>query len=100
MFSSGVYLDSGKVVGVNPSGAEVRTHQGVLVRFDANGKETDDSRRDRLGFGPDPESKFHTALWFGAPEFQSWELDDMPFAERTPLIEQQRRDWQAKKTNK
>jgi hypothetical protein len=100
MFSSGVYLDSGKVVGVNPSGAEVRTDQGVLVRFDANGKETDDSRRDRLGFGPDPESKFHIALWFGAPEFQPWELDDMHFAERTALIEQQRRDWRAKKTNK
>jgi hypothetical protein len=97
MFSSGVYLDSGKVVGVHPAGAEVRTHQGVLVRFDASGKETDNSRRERLGFGPSPGDRFHNFLWFSAPEFQAWELDDMPFAERTVLIEQQRRDWEAKK---
>jgi hypothetical protein len=97
MFSSEIYVNQGKVVGVTPSGAEVRTHDGVLFQFDANGKETDASRRDRLGFGPSPESKFHAVLWHSAPEFQPWELDDMPFAERTVLLEQARRDWHAKK---
>jgi hypothetical protein len=97
MFSSEIYVNRGKVVGVTPSGVEVRTHDGELLQFDANGKEADASRRDRLGFGPSPESKFHTVLWHSAPEFQPWELDDMPFAERSLLLEQARRDWEAKK---
>ena len=100
MFSSGIYLNRGKVVAVTPSGAEVRAQDGTLMQFDANGRETDAGRRDRLGFGPSPDSRFHTALWNSAPEFQPWELDDMPFAERTALIEQQRRDWEAKKINR
>ena len=97
MFSSGIYLNQGNVVAVSPSGAEVRSLQGELIKFDANGRETDAGRRERLGFGPTPGDRFHTALFNGAPEFQPWELDGMPFAERTVLIEQQRREWEAQK---
>jgi hypothetical protein len=59
-----------------------------MIRFDTSGQETDVSRRDRLGFGPSPEDKFYTSLWQSAPEFGPWHLDDMPFAERTALLEQ------------
>src|SRR5215831_10384429 len=72
MFSSGIYLNQGKVVAVTPSSTEVRTIDGELLRFDIYGRETDASRRDRLGFGPSPDSKFHTSLWNSAPEFQPW----------------------------
>jgi hypothetical protein len=34
-------------------------------------------------------------LWHFAPEFAPWELDDSPFAERTGLMEQARRDHEA-----
>jgi len=97
MFSSGIYLNRGKVIAVSPSGAEIRSLDGELLKFDANGKETDAGRLERLGFGPTPGDRFHTALFNGAPEFQAWELDNIPFAEHTALIEQQRRDWAAKK---
>ena len=76
----------GKVVKVTPTGVEVEVTD--LLRFDNNGTETDASRRDRLGFGPSPEDKFHTSLWQSTPEFGPWQLDDMPFTERTALIEQ------------
>ena len=59
-----------------------------LLRFDNDGYELDVSRRDRLGFGPSPEDKFYTSLWQSAPEFGPWHLDNMPFAERTALLEQ------------
>lgn len=65
MFSSGIYLNRGKVVAVTPSGAEVRAQDGTLMQFDANGRETDAGRRDRLGFGPSPDSRFHTAAHIG-----------------------------------
>jgi hypothetical protein len=77
----------GKVVEVTPKGVDVQT-AGELLRFDNDGYELDVSRRDRLGFGPSPEDKFYTSLWHSAPEFGPWHLDDMPFAERTALIEQ------------
>lgn len=68
-----------------------------LIRFDASGKETDVSRRDRLGFGPSPDDKFYTSLWQSALEFGPWHLDDMPFAERTALLEREARDFNAGK---
>lgn len=83
----------GKVVNVTPTGVEVQVTD--LLSFDSNGGETDDCRRDRIGFGPSPGDKFFNSLWFSAPEFAPWYLDDVPFAERTALIEQQGRDWQA-----
>jgi hypothetical protein len=76
----------GKVVKVTPSGVEVEVAD--RLRFDNDGYELDVSRRDRLGFGPSPEDKFYTSLWQSAPEFGPWHLDDMPFAERTTLLEQ------------
>jgi hypothetical protein len=80
----------GKVVKVTPTAVEVEVTD--LLRFDNNGKETDASRRERLGFGPSPEDKFHTSLWQSAPEFGPWHLDDIPFAERTALLEQKARE--------
>ena len=80
-------LGKGKVVKVTPDGVEVQSGDERL-QFDKDGKELDVSRRDRLGFGPSPESKFHTVLWQSAPEFGPLHLDDMPFAERTALLEQ------------
>jgi hypothetical protein len=85
----------GKVVKVTPDAVEVQVAD--LLQFDKDGKETDASRRDRLGFGPSPEDKFHTSLWQSAPEFGPWHLDDMPFPERTALLEQKARDYEAKK---
>jgi hypothetical protein len=49
MFSSGIYLNKGKVVKATPSGVDVQTDGQELLRFDNNGKETYASRRDRLG---------------------------------------------------
>jgi hypothetical protein len=97
MVRSEIYaLGKGKVAKVTPDGVEV--HSGnELLRFDKDGNELDVSRRDRLGFGPSPESKFHTVLWQSAPEFGPLHLDDIPFAERTALLEQSTRDYEAKK---
>jgi len=82
---------TGKVVEVTPSGVVVQQGQ-ALHYFDKNGIELEDSRRHRLGFGPSPESKFHTILWQCAPEFRPLELDDIPFAERTALRERASRE--------
>jgi hypothetical protein len=76
MTKSGIYGEWGEVVEVSPSGVAVKTEDGELLRFDKNGRQTDASRRDTLGFGPSPESKFHTVLWFSAPECQPWEIDE------------------------
>jgi len=83
----------GKVVKVTPTGVEVEVAD--LLQFDNDGYELDISRRDRLGFGPSPEDKFYTFLWQSAPEFAPWHLDDMPFAERTALLEQKTREVKA-----
>lgn len=88
----GVYINMGKVVEVRSSGVDVLifklpwemrvVDEKMLVRFDNNGKEYSRSY-EKLGF---PE-------W--VPE--GWELDDIPFAERTALMEQARRDYEARK---
>lgn len=62
MISNTVYALDGKVVKVKPDGVDVQTVQGIM-QFDTTGNELEVSRRDRLGFGPDSESKFHTVLW-------------------------------------
>jgi hypothetical protein len=81
---SGIYdCGKGTVVEVTPEGVVVQANTQRVLRFDNNGKELDASRRDRLGFGPSPESKFHTVLWQFAPEFQPWELED--FADRSDV---------------
>jgi hypothetical protein len=80
-----------KAIKITPSRVEVQVadlQTADLIRFDTSGKETDVSRRDRLGFGPSPDDKFYTSLWQSAPEFGPWHLDEMPFAERTALLEQ------------
>jgi hypothetical protein len=64
----------GKVLKITPSGVEVQNSDGELIRFDTEGKELDESRRDRLGFGPSPSDKFYSTLWAIGPEFQPWYL--------------------------
>ncbi len=99
---SGVYGCKGKVVKATPDGVEVlvenlKIAEGYLRSistkppetqkeliayltkpqlfiFDKYGKETEESRRERLGFGPSPDDKFHTVLWNIAPECQPWEI--------------------------
>ena len=75
MVSSGIYGRGGIVVKVTPSGVEVKSG-GLLLQFDANGKELDVSRQERLGFGPSPGDKFITMLWEVAPECRPWELTE------------------------
>lgn len=70
LVSSGIYYNVGRVVAVTPSSVDVQTER-ELIQLDKDGKETDDSRRDRLGFGPSPGDRFHNSLWFSAPEFQT-----------------------------
>jgi hypothetical protein len=87
-----------KAIKITPSRVEVQVadlQTADMIRFDTSGKETDVSRRDRLGFGPS-EDPFYNSLWHSAPEFGPWHLDDMPFAERTALIEQKARDFNAR----
>src|ERR1019366_7990352 len=84
-------IDEGKVVKVTPEGVDVQVvdlQTADLIRFDTSGKETDVSRRDRLGFGPS-EDPFYNSLWHSAPEFGPWHLDDMPFEKRKHLLENQ-----------
>jgi hypothetical protein len=77
MSSSGIYdCGEGRVVEIMPEGVVVHTSAGLL-RFDKDGKELDGSRRQRLGFAPSADDKFHSFLWYCAPEFQPWELDDL-----------------------
>jgi hypothetical protein len=83
--SRGKETDVGRCVEVQV--ADLQTAD--MIRFDTSGKETDVSRRDRLGFGPSPEDRFYTSLWYSAPEFGPWHLDDMPFEKRKHLLENQ-----------
>jgi hypothetical protein len=81
-----------KAIKITPSCVEVQVadlQTADMIRFDTSGKETDVSRRDRLGFGPRPDDKFYTFLWQSAPEFGPWHLDDMPFEKREHLLENQ-----------
>jgi hypothetical protein len=93
---SGCYVNRGKVVTVTPSGVivqlalaegPVRPEGPELIRFDANGKACD-SRDVYKG----------NMEWDGIPgtyECGPWELDDIPFAERTTLLERTWADWKA-----
>lgn len=92
---SEIYGLDGKVVKVTPEGVEVQTYGSIsrrmpsyLLRFDTNGNELDVSRRERLGFGPSPENKFHTVLWQSAPEFQPWHISGT-FTERQQTMREQ-----------
>ena len=81
-----------KAIKITPSRVEVQVadlQTADLIRFDASGKETDVTRRERLGFGPSPGDKFYNSLWYSAPEFGPWHLDNMPFEKRKHLLENQ-----------
>ena len=90
LVSNEIYYNVGTVVAVTRSGVDVQTgvmqNDGTwnaheLIRFDKDGKETEASRRDRLGFGPSPGDKFHNVLWFSAPEFQPYVIEENISAE-------------------
>jgi hypothetical protein len=72
---SGVYGCKGKVVKVTPSGVNVQTDKVGLLRFDNEGKTCDGN---------------------GTFECGPWCIDDMPFTERTALLEQQYRKFKEK----
>jgi hypothetical protein len=71
-----VYIIKGRVAKVTPSGVDVRELPwrnrpgGELRHFDTNGREEYNSREE----------------W--GPEWASFELDDLPFEDRTALLEQ------------
>ena len=81
--SIGVYIQKGKVVKITSSGVDVQTDNG-LFHFDKDGKEC--NRNEAYGL---PE-------W--GPEWSLWELDDMPFMERTAFMEQAARDYEARRS--
>ncbi len=98
---SGCYIKQGKVVKVTPSGVVVqlalaegpiRPEGNELIRFDTDGKACDSSDiyKGNLWGGSDPRIP-------GTHECGPWELDDIPFAERTALFEQASRDYEARK---
>jgi hypothetical protein len=69
---SGVYLCKGKVVKITPLSVDVQTTSEGLLRFDSYGKGCDE----------------------GTHECGPWYIDDIPFAERTALCEQEARNYQ------
>jgi hypothetical protein len=73
-------------------GQESRRMEEIgIVRFDNNGIELEADRRKRHGFEPGPDfshDRFMQSVWYGAPECGPWQLDDMPFEERTAKIEE------------
>lgn len=85
LVSNGIYRLVGTVVAVTPSGVDVQTgvmqidgtwNSHELMRFDREGKETEASRCDRLGFEPSPGDKFHNIIWFSAPESHPYEIQE------------------------
>jgi hypothetical protein len=88
---AGPYICLGKVVEVMLSGTVVRTEvqsnitrPGELLRFDQNGKQCDNNGRAYDIWAND----------VGTHEAGPWRLDDIPFAERTALLEQARQDYE------
>lgn len=75
LVSNEVYCKTGTVIAVTPSGYDVQTVD-ELIRLDNEGKETEAGRFERLGFGPRPGDTFHNVLWFSAPEFQPYQIED------------------------
>jgi len=75
LVSNEIYYKTGTVIAVTPSGYGVQTVD-ELIRLDNDGKETEVGRLERLGFGPSPGDNFHNVLWFSAPEFQPYQIED------------------------
>jgi hypothetical protein len=70
-------------------GADSRKKEIGTIRFDKNGVELEEDRRKRHGFVPGPDfehDRFMQRVWYGAPECGPWQLDSMPFEERTELL--------------
>jgi hypothetical protein len=99
---SGCYTQTGWVVKVTPSGVDVQTgvmqndgtwNSHEVVHFDNNGR----SYVTELPSSYD--SKAHPLSpwgWDGNGTYECgpWELDDIPFAERTALLAQAAREWE------
>jgi len=68
-----------------------RLEEVGIVRLDSNGIELEADRRKRHGFEPGPgfsQDRFMQSVWYGAPECGPWQLDELPFEERTAKIEE------------
>lgn len=91
---SGVYGNTGKVVKVTPLGVDVQTADEVL-HFDTNGRSYVTELQPSYDPTAHPLSPWR---WDGNGTYECgpWELDDMPFAERTALLEQRWADWRRK----
>lgn len=100
---SGCYGNKGKVVKVTPSGADVQTgvmqNDGTwnaheLLHFDNNGRSYVTELPSSYDSTANPLSPWR---WNGNGTFECgpWVLDDIPFAERTGLLEQKGREWKA-----
>jgi len=90
----------GEVVKITSSGVEIKSAERCgpdsrrmeeigIIRFDNNGVELEVDRRKRHGFEPGPgfsHDRFMQNIWYSAPECGPWQLDDMPFEERTAKI--------------
>lgn len=86
-------FEKGKVVKVTSAGVEVLVGASI-IRFDNNGTELEVERRKRHGFEPEPgfgHDRFMQSIWYTAPGCGPWQLDDMPFEERTAKIEHHQR---------
>jgi len=79
------------VVDTERWGRESASEEVGIVRLDNNGIELEADRRKRHGFEPGPEfsqDRFMQSVWYGAPECGPWQLDELPFEERTAKIEE------------
>jgi len=83
---SGCYRTGGKVVKVTPSGVDVQT-SGELLHFDDNGRSYVTELPSSYRSTAHPLSPWG---WDGNGTYECgpWYLDDMPFTERTALLEQ------------
>jgi hypothetical protein len=100
---SGCYGNKGKVVKVTPSGADVQTgvmqdngtwNAHELLHFDNNGRSYVTELPSSYDSAAHPLSPWG---WNGNGTYECgpWELDDVPFADRTALLEQKAREWKA-----
>jgi hypothetical protein len=101
---SGCYVNKGKVVKVTRSGADVQTgvmqNDGTwnaheLLHFDNNGRSYVTELPSSYDSTAHPLSPWG---WNGNGTYECgpWELDDIPFAERTALLDRTWADWQRK----
>ncbi len=90
---SGCYGNKGKVVKLTRRGVDVQT-DSELLHFDNNGRSYVTELPSSYDSTAHPLSPWG---WNGNGTYECgpWVLDDIPFAERTALLEQKYREWKA-----